>query len=273
MVMVCVSSNIASTSLTARNNNEKSVSRRMLLPFAYPSVHNSCDSDHTRAGPQTTNSAPWRPDNGSAKGRPNAEEKPIVFREKADTPLVLPNTNSPSINSHGGRTNLWTNGEGIEQRMLLPEGFSIPEEMYGPNYIWDRKGWPRLVETTPEPEDNYVKISAKKRLHNDSPIVFQEHPHVPLRLPNVNPTQRSQQNNHQNNFLEENTRSRSEMDGLEQRMLLPEGQKIPEKMYGRNYIWDTKGWPRLVGTVPQARRRGDNTSVKSDSKESRIIFG
>jgi hypothetical protein len=221
------------------------------------------------------NSAPWWPDNRPAKKRLNADakqstsEKPLVFRENADTPLVLPNTYSASVNQHGGRTN----GKGIEQRMLLPEGFSIPEEMYGPNYIWDTKGWPRLVETTPEPVDNNVKISSKKKLHNDSPIIFQEHPRVPLSFPNVNPTQRSQQNNYQINFLEENSSSKSEMDGLEQRMLLPEGQKIPEEMYGPNYIWDTKGWPRFVGTVPQGKRRGDKTSVKSDSKESRIIFG
>jgi hypothetical protein len=221
------------------------------------------------------NSAPWWSDSRPAKKRPKGDakqsssEKPVVFRGNADTPLALPSTNSPSINQYGGRTN----GKGIEQRMLLPEGFSIPEEMYGPNYIWDTKGWPRLVETTPEPVDNNVKISAKKKLHNDSPIIFREHPHVPLRFPDVNPTQRSQQHNYENNFLEQNPSSRSEMDGLEQRMLLPEGQEIPEKMYGPNYIWDTKGWPRFVGRVPQAKGRGGNASVKSDSKESRIVFG
>jgi hypothetical protein len=225
------------------------------------------------------NSAPWWPDNKPAKKRPNADakqssrEKPVIFREKTDTPLVLPNTNSPSISQHRDRTNSWTNGNGIEQRMLLPEGFSMPEEMYGPNYIWDTKGWPRRVESAPDPVHNNVKISTKKKLHNDSPIIFQEHPHVPLRFPNMNPTEGSQQNNYQNNFLEENPGSRSEMDGLEQRMLLPEGQNIPEKMYGPDYIWDTKGWPRFVGRAPQVKRRGDNTSVKSNCKESRIIFG
>jgi hypothetical protein len=156
--------------------------------------------------------------------------------------------------------------------MLLPEGFSIPQEMYRPNYIWDTKGWPKSVETTPEPVYKNVKISAKKKLRNDSPIIFQDNILVPLRFPNVNPTQRRHQNNYQNIFLGENPGYTSEMDGLEQRMLLPEGQKIPEKMYGPNYVWDTKGWPRFLGTVPQVKGRGDNVSVKSDSKDA-IIFG
>jgi hypothetical protein len=160
----------------------------------------------------------------------------------------------------------------MEQRMLLPQGYSIPEEMFGPNYIWDTKGWPRPVETTAEPVQNHVESSAMNKLHNDSPIIFEEDPYMPPHFPNVNPT-RSLQNNYKNNFLEETDGSRSEMDGLEQRMLLPKGQKIPEKMYGPNYIWDTKGWPRFVGTVPQAKRRGGNSSVKSNTTDSRIIFG
>jgi hypothetical protein len=226
-------------------------------------------------------SAPWWPSDVSrpAKKGPNGDskqsssEKSVVFRGNAYTPPLLPHTKSPSINQHGGRTDTWTNGKGMEQRMLLPEGYSIPEEMYGPNYIWDTKGWPKLVDTTPDPVYNNVKSSAKKRLHNDSPIIFQENPHEPLRFPNVNPTQRNRQNNYQNDFLEDNPSSRSEMDGLEQRMLLPEGQIIPKKMYGPNYIWDTKGWPRFVGTVPPGKQKGANNSVKTDSKDSRIIFG
>jgi hypothetical protein len=203
--------------------------------------------------------------NGPAKKTPNgaaehsSKETPIVFRDSADTPLLFPETNSPSSKQLAGKTN----EEGIEQRMLLPDGYSIPEEMYGPNYVWDTKGWPTLVETSPGTVDN-VTSSGKNKPHNDSPIIFQDPPHVSLHLPNANPTQRSQQNN----FLEENPNSRSETDGLEQRMLLPEGQKIPRKMYGPDYVWDTKGWPRFVGTVPQVKQRHANPSVKSDSEES-----
>jgi hypothetical protein len=129
------------------------------------------------------------------------------------------------------------------------------------------------VQTTSHPAHNNVKTSTKKTLHNNSPIIFQKTHHGPLRFPTVNPTRRHQQNNYQNNFLDDNPGSRSEMDGLEQRMLLPEGQKIPEEMYGPNYIWDTKGWPTFVGTVPQKKKREANTYVETGSKESRIIFG
>jgi hypothetical protein len=210
--------------------------------------------------------------NGQGKKTPNGAAEhsskgaPVVFRDTDDTPLLFPGTNLPSRKQLAGVTTSWPKEEGIEQRMLLPEGYSIPEEMYGPDYIWDTKGWPRLVETTRQPVDE-VTSPGKNKLHNDSPIIFEDHPHVPLHFPNADPVQRSQQNN----FLEENPDSISEMDGLEQRMLLPEGQKIPQEMYGPNYIWDTKGWPRFVGTAPQAKR--NDTSVKSGSEESRMIFG
>jgi hypothetical protein len=201
-----------------------------------------------------------------------SNEAPIIFRETFDTPLLFPNTNF-FRNEHEGTTNSWSNDNGIEQRMLLPEGYSIPEEMFGSNYIWDTKGWPRLVDTASEPVANRATSSAKNGVHNESPIISEETPHIPLRFPNLKPTQGRHQNNYGNGFLDENLGSRFEMDGLEQRMLLPEGQKIPDKMYGPNYIWDTKGWPRFVGTVPQARKRAADASVKSGCREPGTICG
>jgi hypothetical protein len=85
---------------------------------------------------------------------------------------LFPDSGFPSRNHHAHNTNAWFDGDGIEQRMLLPRGYSIPEEMYGPNYIWDTKGWPRLINTTKEPIYNYLKGSTRNKVSYDSPIIF-----------------------------------------------------------------------------------------------------
>jgi hypothetical protein len=252
----------------------------MLVPDVNSFLSNSHVSDNfwnTRGSPRNVKSVSWLPSNDfdmPAKTRSHGNVKrplshsPIVFKDNVDTPFMFPNTNIPSRNRHEEMTNSWLEGDGIEQRMLLPEGYSIPEEMYGPNYIWDTKGWPRLVETTPQPVFNHMKNFGKKKLYKDSPIIFEDNPPVPFNFPNINLLQRSQQKGYKNQFLEGKPKSLPESDGIEQRMLLPEGHRIPEEMFGPNYIWDTKGWPRFVETIPEPKQKGVKIPLRPKSRGS-----
>jgi len=105
-----------------------------------------------------------------------SSKSPINFRDNSYTPILFPDSDFLSRNQHAQNTNAWFDGKGMEQRMLLPKGYSIPEEMYGPNYIWDTKGWPRLLTTTKEPIYNRLKGSTRNKVSYDSPIIFPDNP-------------------------------------------------------------------------------------------------
>lgn len=258
-MLVCVLSAIASPPLTTKGGNDKSRYRGMPLPDVHSFLSNSYGYDYlwnTRGSPINMEYAARLPSKSvkrPAETRPYEKVKrpssqsSIVFRENVDTPLIFPNTLTHLRNGHEEMTNAWHEGNGIEQRMLMPEGYSIPEEMYGPNYIWETKGWPRLAHNTPQPMLHHMKNAGKTNLYKDSPIIFEQNLPAPFYFPNNNHPKGSQQNNYKNNFLKENPKPWTESVGIEQRMLLPEGQRIPEKMFGPNYIWDTKGWPKFVG--------------------------
>ncbi|PSN34340.1 hypothetical protein C0J52_25483 [Blattella germanica] len=49
-----------------------------------------------------------------------------------------------------GNWNPRAKDDDIEQRMLLPDGMEIPDDMYGSNFKWERKGWPTLMGTAPQ---------------------------------------------------------------------------------------------------------------------------
>ncbi|KDR11521.1 uncharacterized protein LOC110836983 [Zootermopsis nevadensis] len=285
VVLICVTNSIASPPLSAEGGNAKTKYRRMLLPDAHSFLSNSYGSDfawNTRGSPRNVKTSSWLPSNNidvPVKTKPYGNIKrplsqsSIVFKENVDTPFKFPVTNTPLRNRHEEMTNTWFEGDGIEQRMLLPEGKSIPEEMYGPDYIWDTKGWPRYVKTAPQPEFNYMKNSGNNKFYRDSPIIFEDNPPVSLNFPYNNLPQRSQQNYHKSQFQEEKPNSLPESDGIEQRMLLPEGQSIPKEMYGPDYIWDTKGWPRYVKTAPQpVLNYMENSGDNKFYKDSPIIF-
>ena len=80
----------------------------------------------------------------------------------------------------------------MEQRMLLPRGYSIPEEMYGPNYVWDTKGWPRLITTTKKPIYNRLKGSTRNKVSYDSPIIFPDNPSFAGAFSNYEPSTNKQ---------------------------------------------------------------------------------
>jgi hypothetical protein len=119
--------------------------------------------------------------------RPSSES-PIKFRENYDRPILFPDSDIPSRNRHAQNTNAWFDEEGVEQRMLLPRGYSIPEEMYGPNYVWDTKGWPRRINTTKQPIYNHVKGSTRNKVSYDSPIIFQDNPSSAAAFSNHKPS-------------------------------------------------------------------------------------
>ncbi|XP_069702412.1 uncharacterized protein [Periplaneta americana] len=151
-----------------------------------------------------------------------------------------------------------SSGVSIEQRMLLPEGRSIPDEMFGPEYIWDTKGWPvRMEEPAPLTSTGAVRPPAWSRPSSyDSPIFFRDDSE---RL--VFPSNQ-----------EHRKTKPSEFD-IEQRMLLPEGYTIPDEMYGPNYIWDTKGWPTYVENVPETVTNNLKTLTrKFFAQDSPIVF-
>jgi hypothetical protein len=188
VIVFYVSSSIALPHLTSKVGKHRSLQRTVLRPHARPFLGNSQGSVHiwdTKKLPRKLNPDSQMPNNkfdGPVKTtrrnnvkRPSIKS-PINFRDKDDTPILFPDSDFPSRNQHEHNTNAWFDGEGMEQRMLLPRGYSIPEEMYGPNYIWDTKGWPRLINTTKEPIYNHLKGSTRNKVSYDSPIIFQDSP-------------------------------------------------------------------------------------------------
>jgi hypothetical protein len=246
-----------------------SVQRTVLLPGTRPFLGNSHGSVHfqdtkklsrkVNPASQIANNKVGRPVKAKHPNNVKRPSSKSTFRFPDDTPILFPNTNSPSINQHGQNTNAWFDG-GMEQRMLMPRGYSMPEELYGPNYIWDTKGWPRLIETTPRPVYNRLKNST-----NDSPIIFKDNPSWPLHFPTISHPQMNKQNNYQNNFIEEKPNSSFEADSIESRISLPEGYKTPN-------AWDKKGWPKFAATTPKPPRQDINTSLTSQSKEWPFFF-
>jgi hypothetical protein len=52
----------------------------------------------------------------------------------------------------------------LYQQMIWPDWHSLPKELFGPQYVWDTKGFPRRVEESQaqKEETNSVSISPKK---------------------------------------------------------------------------------------------------------------
>jgi hypothetical protein len=185
-IVIFVTSGIVLSRLTSEVGKHRSLQRTVLRPDARPFLGNSQDSVHiwdTKQLSRNVNPDSQTPDkkfDGSVKTtrrnnvkRPS-NKSPIKFRNNYDTPVLFSNSDFPSRNRHVQNTNAWFDGEGMEQRMLLPRGYSIPEEMYGPNYIWDTKGWPRRINTTKKPIYNSLKESTRNKVSYDSPIIFQD---------------------------------------------------------------------------------------------------
>ena len=212
VIVFYVSSSSALPLLTSKVGKHRSLQRTVLRPHARPYLGNSQGSVHiwdTKKLPRKVNPDWQMPNNkfdGSVKTtrrnnvkRPSSKS-PINFRNNDDTPILFPDSEFPSTNQHVHNTNAWFDGEGMEQRMLLPRGYSIPEEMYGPNYIWDTKGWPRLINTTKEPIYKHLKGSTKNKVSYDSPIIFQDNPSFATAFSNHKPST-NKQNDYQNNFI------------------------------------------------------------------------
>lgn len=181
VIVFCISYSIALPFLPS--NVGRPLQWTVLRPDARPFLRNSQGSVHiwdTKTFSRKVNPVSQMPNNkfdGPFKTtrrnnvkRPSSKS-PINFRDNNDTPILFPDRDFPSRNQHAQNTNAWFDGEGIEQRMLLPKGYSIPEEMYGPNYIWDTKGWPRRLTTTEEPIYNHLKGSTRNNVSYDSPII------------------------------------------------------------------------------------------------------
>ena len=188
VIVFYVSSSIALPRLTSEVGKHTSLQRTVFRPDAWLYLGNSQGS--VRIWDTKKLSRKLNPDSqmpnknfhGSVKTkrrnnvkRPSSKS-PTNFRDNYDTPILFPDSDFPSRSQHVQNTNAWFEGEGVEQRMLLPRGYSIPEEMYGPNYIWDTKGWPRRITTTVEPIYNHWKGSIRKKVSYDSPIIFQYSP-------------------------------------------------------------------------------------------------
>jgi hypothetical protein len=281
VIVFYVSSNIASPTLTLRTCKYKPPALTVPRSHAPPRPvisHGSGQNFKTIKLPRKEILVSQMPNNkvlttkGRNKVKRPSSKSPTDFMYNDDTPVLFPYNNPSSRNGHVENTNAWFDGEGLEQRMLLPSGRSIPEEMYGPNYIWDTKGWPRLKNTTPEPIYNHLKGSTRNKVSYDSTIIFQDNSSLPLHFPTINHLQTNKQNEYQNKLIEEQPKSTFEADGTERRTLLPKRHKIPPKELEPVYIWDNKGWPRFEATTPKPTRQDINTSRKSNSKKSLILF-
>jgi hypothetical protein len=52
----------------------------------------------------------------------------------------------------------------IYQRMVWPEWQTLPKKFFGPEYVWDTKGWPRRAD----------KVQVRVEEPNDASTVLQE---------------------------------------------------------------------------------------------------
>lgn len=201
VIVFYVSSSIALPRFTSKGGKHRSLQRTLFRPDARPFLGNSLHIWDTKKSPRKVNPDSQMPNikfDGPVKTtrrnnmkRPPSKS-PINFRDNDDTPILFPASDFPSRNQHVHNTNAWFDGEGIEQRMLLPRGYSIPEEMYGPNYIWDTKGWPRHINTTKEPIYNHLKGSTRNKVSYDSPIIFQDNPSFATAFSNHKPSTNQQ---------------------------------------------------------------------------------
>jgi hypothetical protein len=284
VIVLYASSSAASPHLSLKTGKHKSVHRRVLLPDAHQFLGNSHGSVHfwdTKKPSRKVN-----PDSQIANNKVNwpvktkqrnnvkrpSSKLPFDFPGNNDSPVLFPDTNYPGRNPDEQNGNVWFDGEGIEQRMLMPRGYSMPQEMFGPNYIWDTKGWPRLIKTTPRPVYSHLEDFPKNKLYNDSPLIFKDNPSWPLHFPTISPPQINKQNNYQNNFIEGKPESSFEADGIEPRISLTKGYKIPKKVSEPVYAWDKKGWPKFVATTPEPPSQHINTSLTSKSKDAFVFF-
>jgi len=202
VIVFLVSSSLAFPRLTSEVG--RSMQWTVLRPDARQSLGNSQGSVHiwdTKTFPRKVNPDSRMPNNkfdGPVKTtrRNNVKrppsKSPINFRNNYDTPILFPDSDFPSRNQRVHNTNAWFDGEDMEQKMLLPRGYSIPEEMYGPNYIWDTKGWPRLITTTKEPIYNRLKGSTTNKVSYDSPIIFPDNPSFADAFSNYEPSTNQQ---------------------------------------------------------------------------------
>jgi hypothetical protein len=124
--------------------------------------------------------------------------------------------------------------------MLSPR--ILPDEMYGPNYVWDNKGMPRRVDEPPA-----------RQYYNAPPVhdVFTGD-FMPLGMQNalymlnsIRPQPDRVLFPETMNYEVGQPARPPEDDDIDQRMMLPSGMEMPNEMYGPNYNWDTKGWPLL----------------------------
>jgi hypothetical protein len=197
VIVFYVSTSIALTSFQSTPYRINTPQHTEPRPYAHPFLGNSYGSVHSlgnnilpnnviRAPPLTKVKVdqPVKTTRRNNVKQPSSKV-PTNFRDNYDTPILFPGSYFPSRNQHEQNTNAWFEGGGIEQRMLLPRGYSIPEEMYGPNYIWDTKGWPRLINTTPKPIYNRLKGSTRNKVSYDSPIIFPDNPSFPVHILNM----------------------------------------------------------------------------------------
>lgn len=239
----------------------------VLRPHPSSSASNSRDSDHfwdTRLASRRVNSDSQFAENkvdGPVKTKlRNNVKRPLltslaVFGKTSDTPILFPDTISHSRSQYGQKTNAWFDGEGMEQKMLLPRGYRIPEEMYGPNYVWDTKGWPRLITTTPKPVYKQVKNSTNSRLYHDSPIIFKDNPPLSLHFPTTSHSQIKRQNYYPKSSIEENPSSNFESGCIEPRISLRKENNTPKELLQPTRVLDNKGWTRFVATSPTPTRQ------------------
>jgi len=204
VIVFYVSSSIALPPHTSKVGKHRSLRWTVLQPDARPFLDSSQGSVHiwdTKKLPKNVNpnsqitnnkfDGPVKTTRRNNVKRPSSKS-PINFGNNEDTPILFRDSDFPSNNQHAHNTHAWFDGEGIEQRMLLPRGYRIPEEMYGPNYIWDTKGWPRRINTTKEPIYNHLKGSTRNIVSYDSPIIFQDNPSFAAAFSNHKPSKNQQ---------------------------------------------------------------------------------
>ncbi|KAJ9577521.1 hypothetical protein L9F63_005894 [Diploptera punctata] len=138
-----------------------------------------------------------------------------------------------------------------DQVMLSPR--ILPEEMYGPDYVWDNKGMPRRIEIKPPVRRYYNSAPIRRPQQTSLRVHF-----LPRGLDNAMNMLNSRRSQNYRIRFPDSSRNRTRKpepdDDIEQRMMLPSGKKIPDKMYGPDYDWNTKGWPEVIKQNPETVR-------------------
>ncbi|KAJ9577518.1 hypothetical protein L9F63_005891 [Diploptera punctata] len=80
---------------------------------------------------------------------------PVFVLVLLSTVLVC---NARAANKPQDKKDMMSADHDMYQHMIFPDPKTLPAKYFGPDYVWDTKGFPRKVEEVEKPKDNKKKL-------------------------------------------------------------------------------------------------------------------